>query len=105
MRLFTRRKAEPAVKSVPPYAHGRRNIDGGYFTIYRCQFGHHTVGNAGSRPDEPCRECRMTKEPEETVWSPCTPREAHDFLFELEGLSMYNGIGFTLTEAVRNAAA
>jgi hypothetical protein len=92
----TRRPRRP-----PEGAHGRRNIDGSYFAIWKCQRGHGGVGDPDKAPQIGCFNVECLGEP--TVWARCSPKEAHDFLFKLEGFGMYNGVGFELMEDTRAA--
>lgn len=97
MRLFSR--ARQVIAGPPDGAHGRRNIDGSYFAIWKCQEGHGAVGDADEPPSSYCRKCAWkvrTGEAERTRWTHCDQREAEDFMFELEGFRMYDRIGFTL---------
>jgi len=91
----------PFRRQPPEGAHGRRNIDGSYFTIWQCERGHGAVGEHDSPPDSFCRTCYAASmlPPDSTIWARCTTEEARRFLFELEGFSMYDGVGFSLVDA------
>lgn len=101
MRLLDRlRKPEPP----PEGAHGQRNIDGSYFSVWLCQEGHGNVAAPDTPPDRDCMQCsfdrfRMNthREPAApTEWRLATASEARGFIFDLEGFSMDSGIGFRM---------
>lgn len=108
MRLFGRIKH--AVPGPPEGAHGRRNVDGSYFSIWLCENGHGGVGSPTDTDRGRCNSCMFDqmktgdyKAPISSVWRLATPKEAHDFLFTLEGFGMYSGVGFDLLPEVAHA--
>lgn len=99
------RRAKDKISGPPEGAHGQRNIDGSYFTIWMRPCGHPEIGDAEQAPEDrlTCTKCmfdRMTsRQPaaeHDGEWRRATPEEARAFIFEIEGFSMDNGVGFKM---------
>lgn len=110
-----RKHLPPPAKNPPPEnAHGQRNIDGSYFTVWLCQNGHAEIGEPDKSPDRECMECRMETmterlrgmqngqkaampaAPPVTTYRAATSAEALNAIFKLEGFGMYSGVGFRM---------
>jgi hypothetical protein len=103
MRLKrTRRRISTLVSGPPEGAHGQRTVDDSYFSVWRCQHGHHTIGEVDTAPTRTaCFGCvsallQQTHEGGPPEWTRCSMQEAHDYIFELEGFKMYSGVGFKM---------
>lgn len=98
----TRRSIKTTITGPPEGAHGQRTIDGSYFSVWKCQHGHHIIGEVDTAPTRTtCFACvsaqlEQTHESGHPEWTRCSMQEAHDYIFELEGFKMYSGVGFKM---------
>jgi hypothetical protein len=96
----------PSGDWAPAGAHGQRNIDGSFFSVWKCQNGHKAVSGINEEPPYDCYGgCSWAPDADLTEWTRCTPEEAEAeaFIVELEGRERaYDDVGFVLLTRTRS---